>query len=137
VSSRSYSEKPRDLPKEVLAGDVATDAVPLLSRHNSQGTTCCSRSPAAKPTPVLFANHSEKLVISIRAPFFEPSDLYSRAFLEPSDLYSRAFLWVQRSLFARLFFVRSDFYSRAILKSSRSPFARLFFVRSVFYSRAN
>ena len=34
-----------------IAGDVATDAVPLLSRRNSQGPTCCSRSPAAKPTP--------------------------------------------------------------------------------------
>jgi len=32
-------------------GDVATDAVPLLSRRNSQVTTCCTRSPAAKPTP--------------------------------------------------------------------------------------
>jgi len=36
---------------EKLAGDVATDAVPLLSRRNSQGPTSCSRSPAAKPTP--------------------------------------------------------------------------------------
>ena len=34
-----------------IAGDVATDVVPLLTRRNSQGPTCCSRSPAAKPTP--------------------------------------------------------------------------------------
>jgi len=33
----------------VLAGYVATDAVPLLSLHNSQGPNCCSQYPAAKP----------------------------------------------------------------------------------------
>ena len=49
--SAAILKSPAISRKEFFAGDVATDAVPLVSRRNSQGPTCCSRSPAAKPTP--------------------------------------------------------------------------------------
>jgi len=70
-----------------------------------------------------FAKHSEKLAISIRAPFFECSVFYHQVretFLKARDLYSRVFLCAQCFLFARhseklAISIRAPFFERCVL----------------------
>ena len=74
----------------------------FLFASHSEKFAISIRAPFFVRSVILLASHSEKLAISIRAPFFERSVFYLRAF----------------SLCAAFF------YLQAILKSSQSLFAR-------------
>ena len=72
----------------------------------------------------LFASHSEKLAIFIRAPFFERSVFYSRDNLKRSRFFIRVSSFVRSVFYSQVMLKTRNLYSRAFLSAQRFLFAR-------------